>query len=68
MLITSADNLRMDALLDCLVLFTKLFHKPFADQSGGGGESARQELRHAQLQAQAGGAQVQGLQGHRAVL
>jgi len=30
MLITSADNLRMDALLDCLVLFTKLYHKPFS--------------------------------------
>ncbi len=30
MLITSADNLRMDALLDCLVLFTKLYHKPYS--------------------------------------
>jgi len=30
MLLTSADNLRMDALLDCLVLFTKLYHRPFS--------------------------------------
>lgn len=30
MLLTNADNLRMDALLDCLVLFTKLYHKPFS--------------------------------------
>ncbi|MDD2789342.1 MAG: type I secretion system permease/ATPase [Sulfurimonas sp.] len=33
MLITSADNLRMDALLDCLVLFTKLYHKPFSAEA-----------------------------------
>ena len=30
MLITSVDNLRMDSLLDCLVLFTKLYHKPYS--------------------------------------
>ncbi|WP_152183893.1 type I secretion system permease/ATPase [Sulfurimonas indica] len=30
MLITNADNLRMDALLDSLVLFTKKYHKPFS--------------------------------------
>ncbi|WP_428738474.1 type I secretion system permease/ATPase [Sulfurimonas sp.] len=29
MFLTNADNLRMDALLDCLVLFTKRYHKPF---------------------------------------
>ncbi len=33
MLITNADNLRMDALLDCLVLFTKLYHKPFSAEA-----------------------------------
>ena len=33
MLITSAENLRMDALLDCLVLFTKLYHKPFSAEA-----------------------------------
>ena len=33
MLITSADNLRMDALLDCLVLFKKLYHKPFSAEA-----------------------------------
>ena len=33
MLITSADNLRMDSLLDCLVLFTKLYHKPFSAEA-----------------------------------
>ncbi|MCD6190458.1 MAG: type I secretion system permease/ATPase [Sulfurimonas sp.] len=33
MLITSADNLRMDALLDCLVLFTKLYHKPYSAEA-----------------------------------
>ena len=33
MLLTSADNLRMDALLDCLVLFTKLYHKPFSAEA-----------------------------------
>ena len=33
MLIASADNLRMDALLDCLVLFTKLYHKPFSAEA-----------------------------------
>ena len=33
MLVTSADNLRMDALLDCLVLFTKLYHKPFSAEA-----------------------------------
>lgn len=33
MLITNTDNLRMDALLDCLVLFTKLYHKPFSAEA-----------------------------------
>lgn len=33
MIITTADNLRMDALLDCLVLFTKLYHKPFSAEA-----------------------------------
>jgi len=33
MLITSADNLRMDSLLDCLVMFTKLYHKPFSAEA-----------------------------------
>ena len=31
--ITSTDNLRMDSLLDCLVLFTKLYHKPFSAEA-----------------------------------
>ena len=33
MFITNADNLRMDALLDCLVLFTKIYHKPFSAEA-----------------------------------
>ena len=33
MLITNTDNLRMDSLLDCLVLFTKLYHKPFSAEA-----------------------------------
>jgi ATP-binding cassette subfamily C protein LapB len=33
MLITEADNLRMDSLLDCLVLFTKLYHKPYSAEA-----------------------------------
>jgi len=33
MFITNADNLRMDALLECLVLFTKLYHKPFSAEA-----------------------------------
>jgi ATP-binding cassette subfamily C protein LapB len=33
MLITSTENLRMDALLDCLVLFTKLYHKPYSAEA-----------------------------------
>ncbi|MCW9026508.1 MAG: ABC transporter transmembrane domain-containing protein, partial [Thiovulaceae bacterium] len=33
MLIAEADNLRMDSLLDCLVLFTKLYHKPFSAEA-----------------------------------
>ena len=33
MLIANADNLKMDALLDCLVLFTKLYHKPFSAEA-----------------------------------
>ena len=30
MFLTNVENLRMDSLLDCLVLFTKLYHKPFS--------------------------------------
>ncbi len=30
MFLENADNLRMDSLLDSLVLFTKLYHKPFS--------------------------------------
>ena len=33
MLITNADNLRMDSLLDCLVIYTKLYHKPFSAEA-----------------------------------
>jgi len=33
MLFKSADNFRMDALLDALVLFTKLYHKPFSAEA-----------------------------------
>jgi ATP-binding cassette, subfamily C, bacterial LapB len=33
MFLTNADNLRMDALLDCLVLFTKRYHKPFTAEA-----------------------------------
>lgn len=33
MSITDAENLKMDALLDCLVLFTKLYHKPFSAEA-----------------------------------
>jgi len=33
MFLTNANNLRMDALLDCLVLFTKLYHKPFSAEA-----------------------------------
>ncbi|MBD3823953.1 MAG: type I secretion system permease/ATPase [Epsilonproteobacteria bacterium] len=33
MLLTNADNLRMDALLDSLVLFTKMYHKPFTAEA-----------------------------------
>jgi ATP-binding cassette subfamily C protein LapB len=33
MIITEADNLRMDSLLDCLVLFTKLYHKPYSAEA-----------------------------------
>ena len=33
MFITSANNLRFDALLDALVLFTKLYHKPFSAEA-----------------------------------
>lgn len=33
MLITSADNLRIDSLLDTLVLYTKLYHKPFSAEA-----------------------------------
>ena len=30
---TAADNLRMDSLLECLVLYTKLYHKPFTAEA-----------------------------------
>ena len=33
MLMENTDNLRMDALLDCLVLFTKLYHKPYSAEA-----------------------------------
>ena len=33
MIIENTDNLRMDALLDCLVLFTKLYHKPYSAEA-----------------------------------
>ena len=33
MLFNTADNFRMDALLDTLVLFTKLYHKPFSAEA-----------------------------------
>ena len=33
MFMTDTDNLRMDSLLDCLVLFTKLYHKPFSAEA-----------------------------------
>lgn len=33
MLLTSSENLRMDALLECLVIFTKLYHKPFSAEA-----------------------------------
>ena len=33
MLQTEVDNLRMDSLLECLVLFTKLYHKPFSAEA-----------------------------------
>jgi len=33
MLIAEVDNLKMDSLLDCLVLFTKLYHKPFSAEA-----------------------------------
>jgi len=33
MLLIGADNLRMDSLLDALVLFTKKYHKPFSAEA-----------------------------------
>ncbi|MCX6075857.1 MAG: type I secretion system permease/ATPase [Campylobacterales bacterium] len=33
MFLTKADNLKIDSLLDCLVLFTKLYHKPFSAEA-----------------------------------
>lgn len=33
MSLTDAENLKIDALLDCLVLFTKLYHKPFSAEA-----------------------------------
>jgi ATP-binding cassette subfamily C protein LapB len=33
MLTVETENLRMDSLLDCLVLFTKLYHKPFSAEA-----------------------------------
>ena len=32
-LTTDADNLKIDSLLECLVLFTKLYHKPFTAEA-----------------------------------
>jgi ATP-binding cassette subfamily C protein LapB len=33
MLFETADNLKMDSLLDCLVLYTKLYHKPYSAEA-----------------------------------
>ena len=33
MIMENTDNFRMDALLDCLVLFTKLYHKPYSAEA-----------------------------------
>ncbi|MDA7817773.1 type I secretion system permease/ATPase [Sulfurimonas sp.] len=33
MILESTDNLKIDALLDCLVLFTKMYHKPFSAEA-----------------------------------
>lgn len=33
MFLTNAENLKLDTLLDCLVLFTKLYHKPFSAEA-----------------------------------
>jgi len=33
MFLTNSDNLKMDSLLECLVLFTKLYHKPFSAEA-----------------------------------
>ncbi len=33
MFLTKVDNLKIDSLLDCLVLFTKLYHKPFSAEA-----------------------------------
>jgi len=33
MFIEEADNIRIDSLLDCLVLFTKLYHKPYSAEA-----------------------------------
>ena len=33
MLQTQVDNVRMDSLLECLVLFTKLYHTPFSAEA-----------------------------------
>lgn len=33
MLLTNVENLNMDALLECLVLFTKLYHKPYSAEA-----------------------------------
>lgn len=33
MFTTDYDSVRMDSLLDCLVLFTKLYHKPFSAEA-----------------------------------
>jgi len=32
-MLLESENLRMDALLDCLVMFTKLYHKPFSAEA-----------------------------------
>ena len=33
MILESTENLKIDALLDCLVLFTKMYHKPFSAEA-----------------------------------
>lgn len=33
MILESTENLKIDALLDCLVLFTKMYHKPYSAEA-----------------------------------